>query len=425
MNYNEARLYLQDVQTSGIKLGLSRMRELCHRLGDPQDELKFIHIAGTNGKGSTAEYISAILGDSGYMTGRYVSPVVFRYEECIGYRDIDGMHFIDRDLFTHLVTRVADTVDDMVAEGIECPTSFEIETAVAFLAFCHWRCQVVLLEVGLGGREDATNVIKDPLVSVITPISRDHMHILGDTVTDIAKEKAGIIKKHSTVVSYQHEPEACDVIADVCRDRGASLVSVDPDKILPVCSDLAGSTFSYRGERYRTSMVGAYQIENAALAIETCMHLGPEYVISKEQLALGIKDAYWRGRFDVIHIDPLIIADGAHNISGIRALKGAISQLLPGYKIHGIMGVYADKEYIKMVEEISPAISDICTVSAPGPRGLPATKLAQVWKDAGCSNVCAKDSVQTALKEMVGRCKDREAIVIFGSLSLLSQLHWR
>lgn len=425
MTYEEAMNYIQKASCNGISLGLSRMRELCSRLGNPQDQIPIIHIAGTNGKGSTAAYISSILGVNGYLVGRYVSPAVFQYEECIQYEDMEGSHVIDRELLTELITEVADVVESMVEEGWERPTVFEIETALSFLAFVRWQCSVVVLEVGLGGRQDATNVIEKVLVSVITPISRDHMHILGDSLADIAYEKAGIIRSNSRVISYQKTTEAAEIIAQVCHEKGAELSVVQEEDLKLISMDLRGSVFSYKGENYRTQMAGVCQIENAGLAIETCLNLADVFPLDAEQLILGIREAYWRGRFEVVSTNPLMIVDGAHNESGVKAMAESVKKLLPGYRIHGVMGVFADKEYERMVQIVHPIITDIVAVTAPGLRGLPAKELAQVWERYIPGQAEIAEGVTDALKIAVDRCKEGEAILLFGSLSLLGQLKWR
>lgn len=425
MTYDEAMTYIQKAGSAGIQLGLARMRELCRLLGDPQNKLSFIHIAGTNGKGSTAAYISSILGVNGYLVGRYVSPVVFQYEECIQYEDIEGVHCIDRELLAELITETAAAVEEMSKAGYEKPTVFEIETAVSFLAFARWQCSVVVLEVGMGGREDATNVIEHVLASVITPISRDHMSVLGDTLAEIAREKAGIIRKNGRVISYQKESEAAGIIAKVCREREAVLTEVQKADMELISMDLRGIVFSYKGDNYRTKMAGVYQMENACLAIETCLRLADRFPMEAERLIVGVREAYWRGRFEVVCPDPLILVDGAHNESGARALAESVRKLLPGCHIHGIMGVFRDKEYEKIVQILHPVIQDIVVVTAPGPRGLPATELAQVWEKYDVGEAGIADSVADGLKMAIGRCKEGDAILLFGSLSLLGQLKWR
>lgn len=270
MTYDEARQYIKEASKAGIRPGLSCMRELCRRLGNPQDDLKIIHIAGTNGKGSTAAYLSSIFGVNGYLTGRYVSPTVFCYEECIQYEDMDGVHYIDKDLLTELIGEVAEAAEAMVKDGWQHPTTFELETAVSFLAFCRWQCRVVILEAGMGGREDATNVVSHVLASVITPVGLDHMAWLGDTIAEIAGEKAGIIKAKGKVISFQTEPAARAVITSVCRKKQAELTEVSEEDMSLLSMDENGCVFSYCGENYRTGMTGIYQMKNASLAIGVC-----------------------------------------------------------------------------------------------------------------------------------------------------------
>lgn len=425
MTYEEAMAYIQEAGSTGISLGLSRMRELCRRLGDPQKKLSFIHIAGTNGKGSTAAYISSILGVNGYLVGRYVSPVVFQYEECIQYEDIEGVHHIDRELLAELMTEAAAAVHEMGKEGVPQPTAFEIETAVSFLAFVRWRCSVVVLEVGMGGREDATNVIDNVLASVITPVGMDHMHLLGDTLSAIAREKAGIIRQKGTVVSYQKEPEAAEMIREVCSEKEAMLVMVQDTDMALISTDLRGSVFSFKGENYRTRMTGTYQVENACLAIETCQCLAEFFPLETEQMLIGVREAYWRGRFEVVCPEPLILVDGAHNESGAQVLADSLRKLLPGRRIHGIMGVFRDKEYERIVQMMQPVIYDVIAVTAPDRRGLPAAELEQVWIRSGCERTEMAEGVMDALKKAIRRCEKDDAIVLFGSLSLLGELKWR
>lgn len=422
MDYKEALEYIQNYQSNGVSLGLRRMQELCTRLHHPQKKLRFIHIAGTNGKGSTAAYISSVLGVNGYLVGRYVSPVVFRYEECIQFEDIRGITYIGEELLTEVVTEAASAVASMEQDGFETPTIFEFETAMALLAFMKKKCQIVIMEVGLGGRRDATNVIEHVIASVITPIGMDHMGMLGSTLTEIAVEKAGIIRKGVPVISYQIEPEAAEVITSVCEEKHCELTMVRRDDMRRIRSDLSACVFMYQGEHFRTQMIGTYQMENACLAIETCRRLGEEFSFDEVQLMSGIREAKWRGRFEVVQTDPLILADGAHNESGARALRESIETLLTGRKVHGVMGVYRDKDYEKMVSVLQPVIDDIITVKAPAERGLEAEVLAQVWRGAGCPAVSTAESVSDGIEMAAKRCEDGDAIILFGSLSLLGKL---
>lgn len=425
MNYEEAKEFLEQAKQYGSIPGLERMKELCKRLKNPERELQFIHIAGTNGKGSTAAFISSILGVNGYLVGRYVSPVVFQYEECIQYEDPKGIHYIDKELLTEVVSKVAYACEEMIKEGYPHPTIFEIETAMAFLAFYHWNCQVVVLEVGLGGREDATNIIEKVLASVITPISLDHKAILGDTIQEIASEKAGIIKPNSRVISYQPSIEAIEVIKNIALEQNATLISLEESMWEIKHMDLEGSVFVFDSENYHTTLLGEYQIANACLAITTCRNLPKPFSFTPEQLILGVRMATWRGRLELICTSPKILIDGAHNPAGAMALAMSLRKLLPKQKIHGVMGVFKDKEYKEMIEILKDVITDIVTITSPGERGLAKEILATEWEKAGISLASTADTVMLALKEAMTRCKEEDAIVLFGSLSFFRELKWK
>lgn len=425
MNYEEAIHYIQRAGKSGISMGLSRMRNLCGKLGNPEKRLRCIHVAGTNGKGSVAAYISSILGVNGLLAGRFVSPVVFGYEECIQFEDSRGISWIRREMLAEAVTEVAEAVRQMEDEGLESPTAFEIETAVAFVAFVKRECQIAIIETGLGGREDATNVLGHVLASVITPISRDHMEYLGNTIEEIAGEKAGIIREQVPVIAYPKSPDAERVIREVCREKNAPLTIVKQEDMRLIRADLQGILFTYQGENFQSRMAGHFQMENAALAIETCRQLGEEYGLDTVRLMLGVREAYWRGRFELVNTDPLILVDGAHNESGAKELRRSLETFFPKGNIHGVMGVFRDKEYESMVAALLPVMQDIVTVTPPSGRGLPAEELKKVWQDQGMAAAETAGSVREGLKKAMERCREGEAIVIFGSLSLLGQLQWK
>ncbi len=427
MNYEEARNYLEGVGKSGMNLGLSRMRELCRRLGNPEQKLSFIHVAGTNGKGSVSAYISSVLAVNGYLVGRFVSPAVFQYEEFIQYEEIRGKHMIDRELFAQTASRVRDAAEQMSGDGWETPTLFEQQTAMAFLAFCHWQCRVVVLEVGLGGREDATNVAENILAAVITPISLDHRGVLGDTISEIAQEKAGIIKGSAPVFTLQHEPEALSVIERRAKEMSARCHAIAPEEIDVLRCDLTGSVFSFRGENYRTGMIGPHQAENAALAVLLCQELselcGPDFPpLDVVRIMVGIRETAWRGRFEKISENPLVILDGAHNPDGVRAMLLTAQAVLPGRTLHAVMGVFVDKDYEKMTELASPHFADVVTVTPPGGRGLDGGILADAWREQGCPLASAAASPEEALQEAKRRCAAGDAVIVFGSLSFLGRI---
>lgn len=419
MTYEEAREYISQSAKSGIQLGLSRMRELCRRLDNVQDDLTYVHIAGTNGKGSTAAYISSVLATAGQVVGRYVSPVVFQYEEAIQYEDTTGIHYIDKTLLAELVTKVSVAVESMVADGWEAPTVFEIETAVSFLAFVHWNCTIVVLEVGMGGGEDATNVIHRPLMTVITSVSKDHTHILGDSLTEIARAKAGIIKQDVPVVTAEQENAVMHVIKETANAHNATLTVVDERDCKVMTADYEGISFAYRAEKWQTGMLGIYQVKNACLAISVCYELQESIPITKEDIFEGIAKARWRGRFEVIDEAPLTIQDGAHNPSGAIALAQSIERLLPEKTLHGVMGVFRDKDYKTMIATLLPYFSDIVAITAPGERGLDKAVLAEEWRRQGCPLVSVADTLSEAKEIVARRCQEEEGIVLFGSLSFL------
>ena len=371
MNYTEARVYLDEVSKYGSVLGLESMRELLDRLGNPQNELKFIHISGTNGKGSVLAYLSTILSGAGYRTGRYISPTLFSYRERI---QVDGEYIEKESLACH-VTAIAAAAEDMQKAGLPSPTVFEIETALAFLYFKEKRCDIVTLEVGCGGLLDATNVITTTLMEVIASISMDHTDLLGDTLAKIAAQKAGIIKPDTMVVSAQQKSEAAQVIEDTCKEQHCTLQMVDESKISNVHYGAEGQTFSYKEwENVAISLAGSYQIKNAALAlegVEALRKLG--YALSDQQVREGLLHTAWRGRFTTLRRDPTVIIDGAHNPAAALELKESLERYFPGKTLYFVMGMFKDKDYAQVIDLTAPLARHIITVETPGnPRAMPA-----------------------------------------------------
>ncbi len=439
MDYQEAKRYLAQREGAGIQLGLSRMRYLLKQLGNPQDKLTFVHVAGTNGKGSVSAYISSVLAVSGYRVGRYVSPAVFCEEEIIQYEDEQGVHMMEESLYAKMVTEVADILGQMKKEGRAqmLPTRFEVETAMAFMSFLSWNCDVVVLEAGLGGVDDATNVIDRVLLSVITPIAMDHMAVLGNTMEEIAKKKAGIIRPKVPVVTMQKDSAALDVIVQTAKEKGAACHIVSQSDYKIVSAGLLGNTFQYLntqtdgdgGVLYQTQMAGLYQVENASLAIEVCHRLSlSDFHISLSDIQKGIQRAKWRGRFEIFSENPCVILDGAHNPAGAGALLTALETLLPeNTTIHGVMGVYRDKDYKAMVQILAPVFQDVVTITPRGKRGLDGEILARIWRENGCQRADARESVAQAVQTVKKRCRQGEVIVFFGSLSFMSEIRkeWR
>ena len=419
MNYKEARVYLDEVSKYGSVLGLESMRELLHRLGDPQNELKFIHISGTNGKGSVLAYLSTILSGAGYRTGRYISPTLFSYRERI---QVDGEYIEKESLACH-VTAIAAAAEDMQKAGLPSPTVFEIETALAFLYFKEKRCDIVTLEVGCGGLLDATNVITTTLMEVIASISMDHTDLLGDTLAKIAAQKAGIIKPDTMVVSAQQKSEAAQVIEDTCKEQHCTLQMVDESKISNVHYGAEGQTFSYKTwENVAISLAGSYQIKNAALAlegVEALRKLG--YALSDQQVREGLLHTAWRGRFTTLRRDPTVIIDGAHNPAAALELKESLERYFPGKTLYFVMGMFKDKDYAQVIDLTAPLARHIITVETPGnPRAMPARELAEAVGKVNPSVEWA-DSVAHGVEKALAMAGKADAVIVFGSLAFLGE----
>ena len=419
MNYAEARVYLDEVSKYGSVLGLENMRELLGRLGNPQDDLKFIHISGTNGKGSVLAYLSTILSGGGYRTGRYISPTLFSYRERI---QVDEQK-IEKESLAHHVTAIAKVIEEMKAENAGNPTAFEVETALAFLYFKEKDCDIVVLETGLGGALDATNIIKTTVMEVIAPISMDHMEFLGDTLEKIAMQKAGIIKPHTAVVSASQEPDAKKVLDHVCKENQCSMYMVDPAQITDVLYDVEEQQFSYKNwKNVKITLAGSYQILNAALAlegVEELRRLG--YHLSEEQVRQGLYRAVWRGRFTLLSKNPAVIIDGAHNPGAAKELKHSLDLYFKGKDLYYIFGVFQDKDYQEVIRLTAPLAKHIVTVQTPGnPRALPADELKEAVQAVNPS-VEAAQSIQEAVKKSLQLAKKEDAIIIFGSLSFLGE----
>ncbi len=419
MNYKEARVYLDEVSKYGSVLGLESMRELLRRLGDPQNELKFIHISGTNGKGSVLAYLSTILTGAGYRTGRYISPTLFSYRERI---QVDG-EYIEKESLARHVTAIAAAAEEMQKAGLPSPTVFEMETALAFLYFKEKRCDIVTLEVGCGGLLDATNVITTTLMEVIASISMDHTDLLGDTLAKIAAQKAGIIKPDTMVVSAQQKSEAAQVIEDTCKEQHCTLQMVDESKISNVHYGAEGQTFSYKTwENVAISLAGSYQIKNAALAlegVEALRKLG--YALSDQQVREGLLHTAWRGRFTTLRRDPTVIIDGAHNPAAALELKESLERYFPGKTLYFVMGMFKDKDYAQVIDLTAPLARHIITVETPGnPRAMPARELAEAVGKVNPSVEWA-DSVAHGVEKALAMAGKEDAVIVFGSLSFLGE----
>ena len=422
MNYREATEYIEELQQYGSVLGLDSMRELCSRLGNPQDELRFVHIAGTNGKGSVLAYVSTILKEAGYRVGRYLSPTITDYRERF---QIDG-RFITQSGLCKYLEQVKEAAEAMAAEGKPHPTPFEVETAVAFLYFLDKECDIVVLETGLGGALDATNVVKTTVAAVFASISMDHMAILGDTLEKIALVKAGIMKDRCYVVTARQDPAVAKILKQAALLRKCKLYTADAERAKQVFYGVTKQRFTYAGyKNLEISMLGKFQIENAVVAVETIQVLAKAgFPVKEEALRRGLLLTSWPGRFSVIGKKPLFIADGAHNEDASRRLAESLQFYFAEKKMIFILGMLKDKEYEKVINNTCNMAEHIITVTPPiRERAMPAYELAQAVRECN-GNVTVADSVPEAVEIaylLAGREKDA-VIVAFGSLSYLGEL---
>ena len=371
MNYDEAMQYIHAVQWAGHKPGLSRTRTLLAALGDPHRQLKFVHVAGTNGKGSTAAMLAACLQAAGYRVGLYTSPFINRFNERI---QVDGEQIPDRAL-VQLVEQVKPAADAMA----DVPTEFEIITALGMLWFAQQRCDIVVLEVGLGGTLDSTNVIDPPECAVITALGMDHVKELGPTLAEIASAKAGIIKPGSPVVSYGGAPEADAVIARAAARQNAPLTVVDFAKLNVRDGDLDGVNFDFDGlENIRLPLIGSYQPKNAAVAITALRVLRQRgWNIPESAVRQGLERVSWPGRFELLRHSPAFLLDGSHNAHGMRATVQSLRDRFPGQKFVFLLSIMADKDVDEMLGLLLPLAKQFVTVAAHTPRAMPAQTLAE------------------------------------------------
>lgn len=422
MNYKEAMEYVEARQKKGSVYGLAGMRRLCGLLGDPQDQLKFVHIAGTNGKGSVLAYVSTILQTAGYRVGRYISPTIFDYRE----RFQIGGKWMTQSAFCAYLEKVKAMAERMEAEGMPHPTMFEIETAIAFLYFLEEKCDIVVLETGLGGNLDATNVIRTPLCAVFASISRDHMALLGDTLEEIAKQKAGIIKEHCQVVSCVQKPEVMRVLEETAAAYGCGFTAAGTVRASRVRYGLTKQRFCYGKYRdLEIALAGCCQIENAVVAVEVINSLqNVGFAVSDSQLRRGLARTKWPGRFSVMGKRPLFVVDGAHNEDAAAKLAESIQFYFTNKRIIYIIGMLRDKEYDKVLCLTAPYAEHIITVTPPEEtRAMGAYELA---KEAGRfhNRVTVADSLQEAVEMaclLAGKEKNT-VVIAFGSLTITGGL---
>lgn len=416
MNIQQAIDYIHSVNWVFCKPGLDRIRTLCQSLGNPQDKLKFIHVAGTNGKGSFCAMTASMLQAAGYRTGLFTSPYIVDFNERM---QINGENISEAELIelVETVRPVADAMEDR-------PTEFELITALAFLYFAKHDCDVVVLECGLGGRLDATNIITTPILSVITGIALDHTAILGDTVEQIAGEKAGIIKQNVPVLWCGDDEVAARVIRKQAQDKHAPVYTVPRQELTLHAMTLEGTDFDFGHYKHlHLPLLGSYQPHNASNALCAIDLLAKlDFAVSDQAVRQGLACVAWPARFEIISRDPLIIADGGHNPEGIDGAVGSIRAYFGDRKVGIVTGVMADKDYRYMAGRMAEVTEQVFCLTPNNPRALPATEYAAVFASLGVSAV-ATHSVQEALTKAVAWAKQTGApLVCLGSLYMYGEI---
>lgn len=419
MTTEEVLTYLEGVNGKDIKLGLIQIKALMEKINRPDEKLKIIHITGTNGKGSVSQFISQILQQAGYTVGCFNSPYFEIPNECIRIND----EMISEDELIDYMKYMEPHIKELQKEGLE-PSGFEILTALALLYFCEKEVDFVILEVGLGGLLDATNVINKSLVSVITKISVDHKDFLGDTLTAIATQKAGIIKQKGLVIAPEQEQEVMHVIDEVCHMKGAHLEWMKPDLIKEITVQEEGTAFKIGDIPYKLQMIGSHQAYNCGLAIKVIEVLREKKVlkVSDEQIQKGVYKAKWAGRFEKMSNKPKIFIDGAHNLDGIKSLAQTMKQLNKCYSI-GIIGILKDKEVEEMLSVICPYFDALIVTTPNNPRAMAAEVLAEKIKSYSCKvyvDIEVEDALEHAIHLAAGY--NEAQIIGFGSLYMIGTL---
>lgn len=418
MDFLEAQNYLEKVRSQkGIVLGLDTMRHLMAKLNNPQDKVKFIQVAGTNGKGSTAAYLTSILSEEGIKVGRYTSPAVFSSTE----QYFACGSCISESEYAKGVTAVAEAAASL--DG-ETPTAFEQETALAFWYFAQKGCELAILEAGLGGDMDATNIVTTTVCSIITSISMDHCRILGNKISEIAAHKAGIIKPGAPVICIEQKEDAMEPIRAAAKAADTPLYEVHRDEVRQIFSDKRESIVFFREfENLHLKMLGSCQPENAALAVQAASVLSRSYPIEKKHIYDGIEKTRWGGRFELHSGSPDIILDGAHNPDGIRRLRESVNQMFGAVPICYVCGVLADKDYEKEIEILFGRASNVFTVTPPSPRAMKSTDLkAAIKKRFSQLKVTSFDSEDGIEKAMEAAVSQNNPVVVCGTLTILARV---
>ena len=415
MTPQEAIDYIEQYTWSTTRLGLERTQVLLRALGDPQKKLKFIHVAGSNGKGSTCAMLAAIAQAAGYRTGLYISPYIQDFCERM---QIDGQN-VPGDVLAKITERVK-----VIADAMEDhPSQFELVTAIAMEYFYEARCDLVVLEVGMGGALDSTNAIDAPEVAVITNIGLEHTEYLGKTLKAIAETKAGIIKPGCHAVCYDGSPTVTKVIKTVCKERGVPLRCVRFKRLEPIAETLDGQTFRWDGEELRVALLGPHQLHNTATVLHTVEALRERgWIIPDAAVREGLATVKWPARLEVLSRDPIFLLDGGHNPQCADALAAAIDKLLPGKKVVFLLGVLADKDYPQIMDIVMPYAKKFICMTPFSHRALPARKLAEFLRSKGAAASACDSDVERGIRMAQKAAGKRGAVVAFGSLYLAGHI---
>ena len=415
MTLDQALEYIHSVNWRGSVPGLSRTRELLGKMGNPQNRLKYVHVAGTNGKGSTCAMLAGILQKAGYRTGLYTSPYINRFHERM---QVCGVPITDEELcdITEFVRPLADSMNDV-------PTEFELVTCIGFEFFARRKCEIVVLECGMGGEFDSTNVIDVPECAVLCTIGMDHMQYLGNTHEAIAKTKAGIFKPGGICVTYPGLPEVEAVYRDAAAQRNLTWIRADFGRLHPISHSLQGQDFEFTGfGRLHLSLLGRNQLCNCAIVLHVVEALRNKgWEISGDAVRQGLSDVTWPGRFELLQREPDVIVDGGHNVQCMLSLRENILDYLSGRDIIAVTGVMSDKEYEKMYFPVMPLIRRFITVEPPNPRALSAEDLAHALRDMGAEAQSA-DTVEDGIRTALALAKPDDCVLAFGSLYMLGKI---
>ena len=416
MTATEAIAYIESISWKGSIPGLERTQELLRRMGDPQKQLRYVHIAGTNGKGSTASMTASILRKAGYRTGLYTSPHIYRFHERI---QVNGQDIPDEDLaaITEYVQPLAQAMEDH-------PTEFELVFCIAIEYFRRAGCDIVVLEVGMGGAMDATNTINVPEVAVITNIGLDHTGFLGDTLEQIATEKCGIFKPGCSAVVYRSTPSVEAVFEKAAAALKVNLKRADFDTLVSVSHSLEGQVFHCGSRKdLQLPLLGKHQLHNAAVVLSVVDSLIEKgWNISEQHIREGLRDVRWPGRFHIVKRDPLFIVDGGHNPQCLESLVQNILDYLPGKRIIALTGVLADKDYGQMYKPVMPYICRFVCITPPNERKLDAAELASHLRAAGAEAV-ACDSIANGVETALSLARPDGVVLCFGSLYSIGTIY--